>query len=232
MSKRSWSGIDVLLGVAAVSLVGWVIARDVLLPNRAAGGVDVTPSFVHGWEDATMLGREIGDSSATFRVVEFIDLQCPGCADYHERAYREYSQTAPQGSYSWRIVHFPLRSHPHAVGAAVAAECAAVQGRFAEFLDSALARQSSFGSLSWSRLAWAAGVKDTIAFARCLGDSSHVNTAVKGRLLGDRSGVRGTPSFIVNGWRMPSPPSVEELKRMQLEVEAGRPPVKGSKAVP
>ncbi len=74
-----------------------------------------------------------GDPKAQLVVVEFTDFQCPSCRRHALEAQpvidRDFVAT---GKVLWVVKHLPLKEHPRAPVAAVAAECAGDQGRFWE----------------------------------------------------------------------------------------------------
>lgn len=104
------------------------------------------------------------------------------------------------------FLHYPLDMHPQAVPAALGAECAGEQGRFAEYLDVVYAEQDSLGNREWASLAARAGVPDTVAFNGCMAQEFGRDVIDRGKELGRRIGVNGTPTVIVNGWLLrPTP---------------------------
>jgi protein-disulfide isomerase len=102
-----------------------------------------------------------------------------------------------------RLVYkdFPLDFHEGARPAAHAARCAAAAGRFWEYHDLLFVAQPAFAREDLIRYAGRLGL-DTGAFAACL-DSERVRAAVERDVSeGRAAGVRGTPTFFVNGRRL------------------------------
>ena len=97
--------------------------------------------------------------------------------------------------------HFPLPMHPYARPAALAAVCAAAQGRFETFYDALYNLQDSLGHMPWLRYAVRAGVPDTAAFATCVADSAGVARLTDDQAAGNKLQVEGTPTVLVNGRR-------------------------------
>ncbi|MCK5083924.1 MAG: thioredoxin domain-containing protein, partial [Candidatus Omnitrophica bacterium] len=86
-----------------------------------------------------------GDDNAPIRVTEFIDFQCPACAQ--GAAYlKEMIEKYPK-AIRLELKHYPLPMHRHGLSSSRYAECAAQQGKFWLFQDLLLARQSN-----WHRL--------------------------------------------------------------------------------
>ena len=69
--------------------------------------------------------------------------------------------------------HFPLTTiHPHANGAAIAAECASAQGVFESFHDLLYAEQTMIGITEWTEFADRAGIPSLTDFATCIADTT------------------------------------------------------------
>lgn len=85
--------------------------------------------------------------------------------------------------------------------------------------------QDSFGLKPWSEYARAAGVPDLAAFDVCIKNTDPIPRVVEGKRLGKELDVRGTPTVIINGWKMGRPPSEQELETMIRAVLAGKSPV-------
>jgi protein-disulfide isomerase len=155
-------------------------------------------------------------------ITEFSDFQCPYC-----RRLKAALDTI-MGRYPNDVAviyrHFPLtKLHPYASPAAYASVCAAQQGRFQGFYDVVFARQDSLGKLPWTAMAARAGVRDTVAFSRCLADSASVQAIAVDRQAGDQLKVRGTPTVLVDKWRVPGTPTTAILDSIvRQELKAGQ----------
>ena len=104
------------------------------------------------------------------------------------------------------FVHYPIGSHRFPRSAAHAAECAAREGAFAAYAGELFSRQDSLGLKTWSSIAVEAGVADTVGFNQCVSNGEAFDRVEKGRDVGSLIGVTGTPTVIVNRWRLPTPP--------------------------
>jgi len=173
-----------------------------------------TESRVENWKRLLEIGTRIGRTSAPIQVVEFADFECPACRRLHE-AY----SALPSGlrdSVALTYVHFPLSYHRYAIPAARVSECAGQQGRFAEMHDALYGGQQSFGVRAWLDFAREAGVLDSAAFSRCAAQETPVPAVQTGLTEGRALRVDGTPTLIVNGWRVDAPldtPRLAELLR-------------------
>jgi len=165
-------------------------------------------------------GVMVGDSAARVKIIEFSDLECPVC--------RRFQQTVRvvQAKYPKDVavvfVHFPLPMHRFARPAARAGECAGNQ--FAAFVNLVYRKQDSLGLKPWTSYATEAGIRDTVPFAACVHATDPVPRIESGVALGLRMGIRGTPTIIVNGWRLQATPSEEELMRTVDALIAGKEP--------
>jgi protein-disulfide isomerase len=96
---------------------------------------------------------------------------------------------------------FPLGSHAGALPAAEAARCAGELGRFWEYHDLLFLGQPAFSTTDLLGYAARLGLP-TEPFAACLESNRH-RDAVKADVVEARAaGVRGTPTFFVNGRRL------------------------------
>lgn len=140
-----------------------------------------------------------GNPAASVMVVEYSDLQCPACRMTHAAVTKPLLE-----KYGDRIRfefrHFPLiTTHTYALDAAQAAECAADQGKFWEFIDIAYARQDNLNRNVLPQWAKDAGVQDADLFSRCLASGIKRKTILSDLEAGKAQGVQGTPTFFVNG---------------------------------
>jgi protein-disulfide isomerase len=87
--------------------------------------------------------------------------------------------------------------------------------------------QESFGLKTWSDYATAAGVPDLGRFDACIKKSDPIPRVEEGKQLGTQIEVHGTPTLVINGWKLGRPLSAEELDAMVKAVLAGKSPVSG-----
>lgn len=184
-----------VLAVCAVLMTAALVRREI----RAERADRAPPAVTIPDYRAFAVGRVLGGpNDAPVTIVTFSDFQCPICA----RVASTLSAILAAYPDRVRVVyrHWTLdRIHPYAREAAIAAECAAEQGRFARFHDHVYARQDSLGPIPWVRLAVASGVPDTVAFNRCLVSVAPEARLERDRRDGVRLGVEGTPTMLVNG---------------------------------
>jgi hypothetical protein len=210
--------LNYTLTIVALLFAGVLVRREMtpVAPRRA---VDLGPPvYVMDWQDL-IPQRLASTSAAPIRLVEFVDYECGFCNLYEETTDR-ISRENP-GQFSITFVHFPLPGHRFARLAASAAECANQSGHFPRMHRYLFEKQDSLGLKSWIQLAHEIGVADTVAFRACLGADQTAKTIESDVQLGRAIGVNATPTVLVNGWKMPSAPTAEELGAIAEIVSRG-----------
>ena len=137
-----------------------------------------------------------GPRNAKVQLVVFSDFQCQFCRELSAVLKRIRADFPDDVMLAYR--YFPVESHPRAVPAAIAAECAAEQGAFWEYHDRLYA---DGGDMSDARLvAIAEALKlDQGRFSECR-NSDHAREAVEmSRSNAIKSGLEGAPALFLNG---------------------------------
>ncbi len=71
----------------------------------------------------------LGNPNAPIKIVEYTDLECPFCKQFHDTMKQVMDKYGPTGQVAWVMRNFPLAQlHPNAPKLAVAAECVAELG--------------------------------------------------------------------------------------------------------
>jgi Na+:H+ antiporter, NhaA family len=129
-------------------------------------------------------------------IIEYGDYQCP----YSRRAFRSIQRVERRAVLRCAFRHFPLTEiHPHALGAAAAAEAAALQDRFWEMHELLFHRQNALDDSDLRRYAGKLDL-DLERF-----DADRSGADVPARIERDvRSAlatgeVHGTPTLFING---------------------------------
>jgi protein-disulfide isomerase len=141
-------------------------------------------------------GAQRGPSTAKVTIVEFSDFQCPFCARVNptlEQLRRDYPNDV-------RILfrHNPLPFHDHAALAAEASVAAERQGKFWEMHDQLFADQNDLERPALERHALQLGL-DLTAFRAALDRQTGKARVDEDLALGGQLGVRGTPTFFIDG---------------------------------
>jgi protein-disulfide isomerase len=148
---------------------------------------------------AGVTGYVLGKPDAPLTMVEFTDLQCPFCRQFHvvafEQIKKEYIDT---GKLRYISRDFPLDSiHPMAIAAARAARCAGEQGKFWEMRHAILVNNAMLNAESFATFAGDLKLNPS-SFKTCAADVSKWQVDLQKDLNeGQSVGVSGTPSFVI-----------------------------------
>ena len=148
----------------------------------------------------------MGAEDAPVTIVEFADLQCGHCRASHERLKHLLERRPGEVRVIYR--HFPLDAacnevvdrsiHSNACRAAEAAECAGLQGHFADMLDVLFEHQTQLFESNLPRLAKKAGL-DMAAFNTCMETNQTRPLVVEDCRAGDALDIKSTPTLFFNG---------------------------------
>ena len=209
--------VSVVATGALLALVGLIVRREGFSNAAIDGSGERVPVLVREWTDILASSRSlfsapVNAEKAQIVVVEYSDLQCPACRIFHESVLPELQREFGD-QVEFRLAHFPLPSHPQSRHAAIAAECAAKQGKFGQYVQETFARQDRLAQLPWLELAEAVEITDLTNFSNCmsLADTSLIAASFA---RARRIGLKGTPAILVNGWRNLADPSAESLRRV------------------
>ena len=171
-----------------------------------------------GVDDDPMLGS----ADAKVLMIEFGDYQCPSCRmfwkDIEPRLKKDYIDT---GKVKLVFRDFPLmQSHPEALLAAMAVNCAGEQGKYWQYHDKVFREQYNKGDdvirLKAADLKkWAKDVGvDQPKFDQCLDSEKFKEEVMKDKADGDAAGVQGTPTFFINGRVMGGAQTYPEYRKV------------------
>lgn len=141
-----------------------------------------------------------GNPDAALVIVEFADFQCPACRDHLLTTQPVLDERFIESNeILWVHKNLPLREHPQAAVAAVAAECAAEQGKFWEMHDLLYAEQDAWSTEEPddALIKLATGLElDRTLFAACF-NSRQAMEQILADLYDAQGIVQTTPSFIL-----------------------------------
>src|SRR5713101_2678682 len=138
-----------------------------------------------------------GPATAAVTLVQYGDYECP----YTRQSTTVVRAIQQQLGDKLRFVfrNFPLTEiHPHALHSAETAEAAAAQGKFWEMHDYIFHHQHTLEDSDLEQFAVAVGL-DMQQFARDRAERPYISRIEEDLQGGIRSGVRGTPTFFING---------------------------------
>lgn len=151
----------------------------------------------------------LGSSSARVKIVEFADFGCP----YSREASFVLRELAVKYPEFVQFIYrdFPITDlHPNAQKSAEAGECADEQGKFWEYHDKLYQNQNQMTEGSY--VEFAEGLNMNVAqFESCLLSGRHTQEVLEDYQAGVDAGVRGTPTFFINGNRVPGSIPLEIL---------------------
>jgi protein-disulfide isomerase len=151
----------------------------------------------------------LGPETALVTLVEYGDYQCPVCGQAYPIVKELLARLGQQVRFVFR--NFPLSTiHPHAEGAAEAAEAAGTQGRFWAMHDVLFENQDALGGKDLVGYASALNL-DESSFVEDLTEHAHAARVEDDFEGGVRSGVNGTPTFFINEERHDGPFDLDSL---------------------
>lgn len=165
-----------------------------------------------------------GCLDAPVTIEEFSEFYCPYCARFAwETLPRIVEEYVKKDLVKVVFRNFPVHGEP-AVLAALAGECAHEQGRFWEYHDrlfaSVFKENRELDSAALVKLAEDLGL-DGPAFRECLSAERYRANLEEDIAEGRRLGVRGTPTFLINGQMLVGAQPFERFKQV-IEEELRR----------
>ena len=146
-----------------------------------------------------------GSNDAPITIVEFSDFQCPFCSRFHIQTFplilKEYVDT---GKVKFVYRDFPIQSsHPNAMPAAAASECAHEQNNYWEYHNALFERQTIWNNLeisdsinTFKKFAIELGLNED-QFNSCLDSGKYIEEINKDLKDGTNYGITGTPGFLI-----------------------------------
>lgn len=198
------------------------VAREVINELRAKAAITrAFPDVRSPPRDVTLAAHTArkGGTGDKVRVVEFADFQCPYCSMAAATVKELSARYGDKVEFAYR--HFPLRSiHPDAQRAGEYAQCAQEQGRFWEMHDRLYADQQNLGEDALKKAATDVGL-DAAKLEACIASGRGTTQVNDDYAKGEELGVRGTPSFFINGRQHNGPATPEGLAAV-IDAELSR----------
>jgi protein-disulfide isomerase len=148
--------------------------------------------------------RVKGNENAPIKIAEYIDLQCPACAQ-GAKILKTLMEDHPD-AIRLELHYYPLSNHKHGFLSATYAECAARQGKLWMFVELILENQSKWATTMnpvsiFENYAKTAGV-DLRKLDSCLEDPNVSKFIAQSKTEGDIKKVKSTPTYFINGEMM------------------------------
>jgi protein-disulfide isomerase len=202
----------------------FVIIGVVLLAAIAAGAWYLhkshQPGAVASGSPGAQPAHAVGGERAPVTLEEFGDYQCPPCGQIYPEIEKVRQDYGDQVRFIFR--QYPLfRMHPHALLAAHSAEAAGLQGKFWE-MHRALYENQRAWSISqdptamFEAYARQAGL-DVDRYRKDVGSPETDARVVADRDRAQSVGVESTPTFFVNGRKIP--PAQTNAKGLREEID-------------
>lgn len=171
-------------------------------------------------DDHVRFGPEITDTKpiscksddCPITIVEYSEFQCPYCVKVLPDVKR--TLTEYKGKIRWIVRDFPLSFHDRARPAAVAAKCAAEQGKYWQMYSALFENQQSLTDADFKSHAAKIGL-DKAKFEQCVGNPAPMEAKIDRNFqTGVQLGVSGTPAFFINGKKLSGAVPYNEFKRI------------------
>ncbi|MEL6289346.1 MAG: DsbA family protein [Pseudomonadota bacterium] len=206
------------------------VDRRLVLAGIGAGAVTLSVGAIEARAQEVQLGDQldldnfmnpgplpemaVGKEDAPVTMVEYASMTCPHCARFHNNVLGELkTKYIDTGKVRFIMREFPL-DRP-ATAAFMLARCAGPEKHYA--LSNALYRKQEAWAFSGGspvpplrEIAKQAGFTRE-SFDKCLKDQELLNGILATRKRGQEFGVRGTPSFFLNGRKYNGSPSLAGL---------------------
>ena len=198
----------------SVIIAAIMVSGSILYAGGGGSGPSQRAAIGQGGEPAAIVDTEgiedddpsIGEADAPVTIVEFSDFQCPFCRSFYSGAYQQIKEKYVNSG-QVRIVYrdFPLAFHSAARPSAIGGECADEQGKFWEYHDKLFEEQAKQGNGTINYgvteiKQWASEIGlNTGQFNECLDSEKYGDEVDNDLEAGQRAGVSGTPSFVING---------------------------------
>lgn len=195
--KHKWLTYFVFTFFAALVFLFFILRlQPVYIPSIEHDGI--IPGSVEA-PVITFVNPARGPEKAPVTIIEYGDFECPHCKDMAIAIDLARAQFPNRIRHIWK--HFPNEgAHPHAISAAIAAQCAHRQGAFWPFHDAVYERQSFLSDGQYTQIAKDLGI-DAEAFNACFHsrDTLPIVQNDLNEALG--LGLSATPTIYINGIR-------------------------------
>ena len=209
---------SVVMIAAAVALVSFQMSNR--SPSPPQPDVPVEPVSIDG-------AALKGSSTAETVLIVFSDFECPYCGSFARETMpqleREY---VVPGQLQLAYRYLPLDKHPHAVGAALAAECARAEGQFWPMHDRLFSAGAQLDEPALHTIATSLQL-DNAKFIKCLGDEGHKAAVARDIGQAKSLGLKSTPAFLLGRRTSDGRVQVSKAFYGALPVERFRPEIDG-----
>lgn len=197
---------------------GLIEAIQTLQAQSQQGQGSRTPQTVDRSAFAVRAANQLGDPNAKVQIVEFADFQCPFCGRHHQLVapdlIKNYVDT---GKATYIYKHLAFLGN-ESVWSAIAAECAADQGKFWQYHDYLFTHQNGENQGAFNKDKLIGFGKelglDMPKFEACVNSDATFDRVRADSEEGQGLGVSSTPTFFVNGKPLVGLTSPDEFKQV------------------
>jgi protein-disulfide isomerase len=155
---------------------------------------------------------ELGNKNAVLTIVEFADFECPYSKEESNVVRRLMARHGDKVRFIYRDL--PIASlHPNSATTSLAAECANEQGKFWQMHDKLYAATPPFTFVTLKSMAAEVGL-DVTQFERCMVENRYGSEIAADIQTANALGLRGTPTFFINGQRIEGAIPEEVLEKI------------------
>jgi protein-disulfide isomerase len=198
--KQSYSASNLRLEVVAIS-IGFIVCSSMIAIESSFARAEPLPTLQQ--RQSLLIRKDshsIGPDDAPISIVEFGDFQCPACRKEEPVIQDLLAHYGNKVRFTFR--HFPLiQIHSHAIAAAEASECLALQGRFWTTSQEFYRNQADLSDAALVHYAESMGA-DSALFNQCVKRESVAQRVGEDIQDGQEIGIDETPTLFVNGERV------------------------------
>ncbi len=152
-----------------------------------------------------------GENNSQLTILEFGDFECPYCAQIYPNLVKLLNEYNGQIKLVWKDFANPI--HPNARQAAIAARCAADQGKFWKYHDLIFDNQNILSRKLYNQIAMELNL-DLKKFNSCMDNQNKIEIIGQGLEDGQRLGVDATPFLFIGSNKINFAVSYDELKKI------------------
>jgi protein-disulfide isomerase len=215
--KRSWRGCCILIAIFVATFVLAFLGFAVWDRYQKISQIDLPDGVsIHDLKTADRQLVESpndpfwGNPAAQIVIVEFSDFECPFCKQMFP-ILRALNSDYPN---QLKFIYRDFLGHSNSQKAAEAAECANEQGKFLAYHDKLFLNQSSLDINSLKLYARQIGISDINKFDQCLDGNKFELEVKQDYQEAIQLGVQGTPTFFINGIKIPGAVPKEVLEKI------------------
>lgn len=202
----------ILWGFVALLVAGGIFSFLYRTPEKQQKNTDVSALL-----EITSADHAKGSAKASVTLIEYGDFQCPTCLSY----YPFVTQLMREFPTMLRVVFrdFPITTvHANAKAAAGAAGAAGKQGKFWEMHNALFDNQGTWAKERDPEALFTSYAKqirlDTDRFITDMHSASVDDKIKQDQDSGTALGVRGTPTFFLNGQEIENPKDYKDFKTL------------------